>query len=135
VLSKSAQGDELEGADALRGRVVGQGAAGRGPDRGQCRGIDISYVVTSLQGSDAEHIYEMTYCARGQVENLIKQHKHNSHPIALPLAAGQPDAAHPAHRCLLAATRPVSCNPERHPLQHTEFVMPLWNPFSRHTED
>src|SRR5439155_363219 len=28
------------------------------------RGIDIRYVVTSLQGSDAEHIYETVYCAR-----------------------------------------------------------------------
>ena len=39
------------------------------------RGIDIRYVVTSLQGSDAKHIYETIYCARGQAENLIKQHK------------------------------------------------------------
>ena len=39
------------------------------------RGIDIRYVVTSLQGSDAKHIYETIYCARGQTENLIKQHK------------------------------------------------------------
>ena len=40
------------------------------------RGIDIRYVVTSLPGSDAEHIYRETiYCARGQAENLIKQHK------------------------------------------------------------
>jgi Transposase DDE domain group 1 len=39
------------------------------------RGIDIRYVVTSLQGGDAEHIYETIYCARGQAENLIKQHK------------------------------------------------------------
>jgi hypothetical protein len=37
------------------------------------RGIDIRYVVTSLQGNDAEHIYETIYCARGQAENLIKQ--------------------------------------------------------------
>src|SRR3954470_2947846 len=29
------------------------------------RGIDIRYVVTSLQGNDAEHIYETIYCARG----------------------------------------------------------------------
>src|SRR5690242_4642069 len=39
------------------------------------RGIDIRYVVTSLQGGDAEHIYETIYCARGQAENLIKQLK------------------------------------------------------------
>ena len=29
------------------------------------RGIDIRYVVTSLQGGDAEHIYATVYCARG----------------------------------------------------------------------
>ena len=78
------------------------------------RGIDIRYVVTSLQGSDAGHIYETIYCARGQAENLIKQHKAQlsirSHQ--LPLAPGQPDAAHLAHWCLLAAPRPACCNPE-----------------------
>ena len=37
--------------------------------------LDIRYVVTSLQEGDAEHIYETVYCARGQAENLIKQHK------------------------------------------------------------
>ena len=39
------------------------------------KGLDIRYVVTSLQEGDAEHIYETVYCARGQAENLIKQHK------------------------------------------------------------
>ena len=39
------------------------------------RGIDIRYVVASLRGGDAEPAYETIYCARGQAENLIKQHK------------------------------------------------------------
>ena len=39
------------------------------------RGIDIRYVVTSLKAGNAEHIYATVYCARGQAENLIKQHK------------------------------------------------------------
>jgi hypothetical protein len=39
------------------------------------RGIDIRYVVTSLQRGDAEHVYATDYCARGQAENLIEQHK------------------------------------------------------------
>lgn len=39
------------------------------------RGLDVRYVVTSLKESDAQHIYEAVYCARGQAENLIKQHK------------------------------------------------------------
>ena len=38
-------------------------------------GMDIRYVVTSLTESSAEHIYDTLYCARGQAENLIKQHK------------------------------------------------------------
>jgi hypothetical protein len=39
------------------------------------RGLDIRYVVTSLTKGSAEHIYATLYCARGQAENLIKQHK------------------------------------------------------------
>lgn len=38
-------------------------------------GMDIRYVVTSLTESSAKHIYDSLYCARGQAENLIKQHK------------------------------------------------------------
>ena len=38
------------------------------------RGFDARYVVTSLTGGP-RHLYEGIYCARGQAENLIKQHK------------------------------------------------------------
>jgi hypothetical protein len=38
-------------------------------------GMDIRYVVTSLEEGAAEHIYDTLYCARGQAENLIKRHK------------------------------------------------------------
>jgi hypothetical protein len=38
-------------------------------------GLDIRYVVTSLQTGSAERIYDTLYCARGQAENLIKMHK------------------------------------------------------------
>src|SRR6266436_5793540 len=37
-------------------------------------GLDIRYVVTSLEGS-ARHLYETVYCGRGQAENFIKLHK------------------------------------------------------------
>jgi hypothetical protein len=37
--------------------------------------LDIRYVVTNLQGSSAEWLYDTLYCARGQAENLIKLHK------------------------------------------------------------
>jgi len=38
------------------------------------KGLDIRYVVTSLQGT-AQHLYETVYCGRGQAENFIKWHK------------------------------------------------------------
>jgi hypothetical protein len=38
------------------------------------QGLDIRYVVTSLNGSP-KHLYETIYCARGQAENFIKWHK------------------------------------------------------------
>ena len=38
------------------------------------RGFDARYIVTSLTG-EPRRLYEGTYCARGQAENLIKQHK------------------------------------------------------------
>ena len=38
------------------------------------RGFDARYIVTSLAG-EPRHLYEGVYCARGQAENLIKQHK------------------------------------------------------------
>ncbi|HKY81582.1 MAG TPA: IS1380 family transposase [Sphingobium sp.] len=38
-------------------------------------GLDIRFVVTSIEDGSAEHIYDTLYCARGQAENLIKLHK------------------------------------------------------------
>jgi len=38
-------------------------------------GLDIRYVVTSLETPSPEEIYAKLYCARGQAENLIKLHK------------------------------------------------------------
>ncbi len=39
------------------------------------KGLDIRFVVTSMESGSAEHVYETLYCARGQAENLIKLHK------------------------------------------------------------
>ena len=36
---------------------------------------DIRYVVTNIANGSPEHIYDTLYCARGQMENLIKLHK------------------------------------------------------------
>ena len=38
-------------------------------------GLDIRYVVTSLETPGPEDVYAKLYCARGQAENLIKLHK------------------------------------------------------------
>ena len=38
-------------------------------------GLDVRYVVTSLETPSPEDIYARLYCARGQAENLIKLHK------------------------------------------------------------
>jgi hypothetical protein len=38
------------------------------------KGLDIRFIVTSLKGG-AKHLYETVYCARGEMENLIKLHK------------------------------------------------------------
>ena len=39
------------------------------------KGLDIRFVVTSIETGSTEHIYATLYCARGQAENLIKLHK------------------------------------------------------------
>ena len=38
-------------------------------------GLDIRFVITTLEHGSPEWIYESLYCARGQAENLIKLHK------------------------------------------------------------
>jgi hypothetical protein len=56
-------------------RVVARLECSLRPDVGGMRQeVDVRYVVTNMEGS-AEHLYEEIYCARGQAENLIKQHK------------------------------------------------------------
>ena len=88
------------------------------------RGIDIRYVVTSLQGGDAEHIYATVYCARGQVENLIKQHKaqlaSDRTSCRSPLANQMRLILHTGAYWLLLDLR--AAIPSWIPLQHTEFA-------------
>ena len=47
--------------------AANQGTTGRG-------GTDVRFVVTNLPGR-SRHLYEKVYCARGKMENLIKEHK------------------------------------------------------------
>jgi hypothetical protein len=88
------------------------------------RGIDIRYVVTSLQHNDAEHIYETLYCARGQAENLIKQHKaqlaSDRTSCRSPLANQMRLILHTGAYWLLLDLR--TAIPSWNPLRHTEFA-------------
>lgn len=38
-------------------------------------GSDVRFIVTNIIGSRAKHLYTKVYCARGRMENLIKEHK------------------------------------------------------------
>ncbi len=38
-------------------------------------GSDVRFIVTNIPGSTAKRLYEKIYCARGRMENLIKEHK------------------------------------------------------------
>jgi len=88
------------------------------------RGIDIRYVVTSLKQGDAEHIYETDYCARGQAENLIKQHKaqlsSDRTSCRSPLANQMRLILHTGAYWLLHDLR--AAIPSWNPLRHTEFA-------------
>ena len=78
----------------------------------------------TLQESDAEHIYETVYCARGQAENLIKQHKaqlaSDRTSCRSPLANQMRLILHTGAYWLLLDLR--SAIPSWNPLQHTEFA-------------
>jgi len=88
------------------------------------RGLDIRYVVTSLKTGDAQYIYETVYCARGQAENLIKQHKAQTASdrtsCRSPLANQFRLILHTAAYWLLLDVRDQV--PSWHPLRHSEFA-------------
>ncbi|VAW12802.1 hypothetical protein MNBD_ALPHA09-2277, partial [hydrothermal vent metagenome] len=66
-------------------------------------GTDVRFIVTNLPGR-AKHLYGRVYCARGRMENLIKEREalHQVRPHLLSSLGGQPVPAVPAHRGLLA---------------------------------
>ena len=88
------------------------------------RGLDIRYVVTSIEDGDGEHIYAAIYCARGQVENLIKQHKaqlaSDRTSCRSPLANQMRLILHTAAYWLLLDVR--NAIPSWNPLRHAEFT-------------
>jgi len=88
------------------------------------RGLDIRYVVTSLKKGSAEYIYAALYCARGQAENLIKQHKAQTASdrtsCRSPLANQFRLILHTAAYWLLHDLR--DCAPSWNPARQSEFA-------------
>ena len=87
------------------------------------RGFDARYTVTSLEG-EPRHLYEGVYCARGQAENPIKQHKaqlaSDRTSCQSPTANQLRLVLHTAAYWLMRALRDAV--PRRMPLHWTEFA-------------
>ena len=87
------------------------------------RGFDARYIVTSLAG-EPRRLYEGIYCARGQAENLIKQHKgqlaSDRTSCQSPLANQFRLILHTAAYWLMLALRDAV--PRRMPLHWAEFA-------------
>jgi hypothetical protein len=88
------------------------------------KGLDIRFVVTSIETGSAEHIYETLYCARGQAENLIKLHKaqlaSDRTSCRSPLANQMRLILHTAAYWLMLTVRDVI--PRGHALANAEFA-------------
>jgi hypothetical protein len=122
----------LTDAAAVRGFAETRYAAGswKGERRVVARieatplGLDIRYVVTSLETPSPEDIYAKLYCARGQAENLIKLHKSqlNSDRTSCrsPLANQMRLILHTAAYWLMLTVRDAV--PKTHALAKAEFA-------------
>lgn len=88
------------------------------------KGLDIRYVVTSLQSPSPEEVYAKLYCARGQAENLIKLHKtqlkSDRTSCRSPLANQMRLILHTAAYWLMLAVRDAV--PKAHALAKAEFL-------------
>lgn len=88
------------------------------------QGLDIRYVVTSLEAPTPDNIYATLYCARGQAENLIKLHKtqlgSDRTSCRSPLANQMRLVLHTAAYWLMLAVRDAI--PKCHALAKAEFA-------------
>ena len=88
------------------------------------QGMDVRTIVTSIQETAAERLYELDYCARGQAENMIKLHKTqlgSDRTSCTSAAANQMRLAlHTAAYWLLWTVRQAI--PEKAPLKCAEFT-------------
>jgi hypothetical protein len=87
-------------------------------------GLDIRYVVTNIVNGSPDHIYDTLYCARGQMENLIKLHKSqlasDRTSCRSPLANQIRLILHTAAYWLLLDLR--DCAPSWNPARQSEFA-------------
>jgi hypothetical protein len=87
-------------------------------------GLDIRFIVTSLAKGSPAWLYESLYCARGQVENLIKLHKaqlaSDRTSCRSPLANQVRLILHTAAYWLMLTVR--AAIPKPHPLASAEFA-------------
>jgi len=87
-------------------------------------GLDIRYVVTSLETPTPEEVYATLYCARGQAENLIKLHKSQLRSdrtsCRSPLANQMRLVLHTAAYWLMLTVRDAI--PKSHALARAEFA-------------
>jgi hypothetical protein len=88
------------------------------------QGLDIRFVVTSLEAPTPETIYATLYCARGQAENLIKLHKtqlkSDRTSCRSPLANQMRLVLHTAAYWLMLTVRDAI--PKAHALARAEFA-------------
>lgn len=88
------------------------------------QGLDIRYVVTSLETPTPDNIYATLYCARGQAENLIKLHKSqlksDRTSCRSPLANQMRLVLHTAAYWLMLGVRDAI--PKNHALARAEFA-------------
>ena len=88
------------------------------------QGMDIRTIVTSIQGTAPERLYELDYCDRGQAENLIKLHKtqlKSDRTSCMSAAANQMRLIlHTVAYWLLWTVRQAI--PEKAPLKRAEFT-------------
>ena len=74
--ARARQGAALRAIPRCRAELE-PGRAHHRPRRGRARGTDTRFIVTSLEGGRAKHLYQRLYCARGQAENHIKAWKNH----------------------------------------------------------
>ena len=87
-------------------------------------GLDTRFAVANIAAGSAEHIHDALYCARGQMENLVKLHKSqlasDRTSRRAPLASQMRPILHTAAYWLMLAMRDEI--PETDPLAVAEFA-------------